>query len=470
MEPPDQTPTDSLAFEITVEPGDADRAERMGHGPLGRLLLVFSGPAIVAMASGAAHNVIDAAFVGRLGAVPLAAVTAAFPPMLLIMAVATGTGVGAASVVGRALGAGDREGARRTAGNVLVLVALWGALTPLLMLPLLDPLLRLCGASDEVLPQARSYLGILAASAVVTFFIVSVNHVIRAEGRTLLPMVAQVSSSVVNIALDPVFIFALGLGVRGAAWATVIARCVGLAIQAWFLLSRRSLLRPRPRHLVPDAGRWWAIYRVGAASIVRSAVQAGIMGLVNGIAASFGDLALAAVGIVMRLTSFVMMPVFGLTQGYLPLVSFNFGAGNLARVRRVTLLAAGWGLAATSLASAAFIGLPGLLVLPFAPDAELAALAARSLRLFSLGMAPAGAMILFSAFFQGIGRGLPALVLSSSRQLLFLLPALLILPRFLALDGLFLSQPVADILSLVLSVAWITYQFRRMGMPILRSG
>lgn len=440
----------------------------MGTGPLGRLLWVFSGPAIIAMASGALYNVVDAAFVGQLGPDPLAAITVVFPAMMMIMAVAAGTGVGAASLISRSLGAGQRGRARLTSGNTILLVLLWGGLTPLLMIPLLDPILRLCGASDAVLPLARSYLVILVATSAVTYFAVAINHVIRAEGNAMLPMTAMIVSSALNIALDPIFIFTLGMGVRGAAWATVAGRAVGMVIQAWYLLSRRTMLRPAVGDLRPDLGLWLEIYRVGLATLVRNGVQALILAVTTRIAAGFGDLVVAALGIVLRLQMFVMMPCFGLTQGFLPLVGYNYGAGKMDRVRSVTLQAAGWATLVTTVACAVFVGFPEVMVRPFAPDPELAALSARALRFISLGLAPAGGVILFGAFFQGIGRGLPALVLSSSRQLLFFLPALLILPRLLDLDGLFLSQPVADFLSLFLAVAWISYQFRQLGIPIFR--
>ena len=439
----------------------------MGTEPLGKLLLRFSGPAILAMASGALYNVVDAIFLGQLGPRPLAAVTVAFPVMVAIMAVATGTGVGAASAIARLLGAGERAAARRASGNTVLLVILWGVATPALILPLLDPVLRLCGASDDVLPLAHSYMSILASTAFLTFFAVAVNHTIRAEGNAVLPMVAMVTASLVNIALDPIFIFGLDLGVRGAAWATVAGRAVGTVIQVWYLLSPRCQLRPRMRDFAPDLAAWWEIYRTGFASAVRSLVSAAIFAIMNTIAATYGDLAVAAVGIVLRLTTFVMMPCFGLAQGYLPLVGYNHGAGHLRRVRRVTLIAAGWAAALTTTAAGLFVLAPGFFVQWFAPDPELHALATRALRLFCLGLAPAGASVLFSAFFQGIGRGFPALVLTVARQLVFFLPALLILPRLLGLDGVFFSQPVSDLLAFVITAIWVAVQLRALGVPVL---
>lgn len=438
----------------------------MGTEPLPKLLLAFSGPAMVAMASGALYNVVDAIFVGRLGSDALAAVTVAFPAMMIVFALATGVGIGGASAIARALGADDRGRARRVCGNTILMVIFWGILTPLAAIPLADPILRLCGASDDVLQLSRPYLRILMATSCVTYFIVVINNVIRAEGNAMLPMAAQVTSSVINIVLNPLFIFTLGMGIEGAAWATVVARSIGLLIQLIYLLSPRTHIRPRWRHMAPDVGIWIETYRVGFASIARNGIQAGIIAFATSIAAGFGDLAVAAIGIVFRLQMFVMMPCFGLTQGFLPLVGFNFGAGKMDRVRRVTILAASWATAVTTVAFVLFVGIPHILVRPFAPDPELAELAARALRLVSLGLAPAGGVVLFSAFFQGIGRGFPALVLSSSRQLLFFVPALLVLPRIMDLDGLFLAQPFADLLSLALSVAWITYQFRQLGIPL----
>ncbi len=460
--------------EIAPEPlssQGSDRSARMGTEPLGKLLLAFSGPAILAMLSAALYNVADAFFMGKLGGDAIAGVTVAFPAMVGIMAFAGGTGVGLASAISRSLGAGDREGARKLSGNGLLLVVVWGALTPAISFPLMDLILRASGASETVLPLGRDYFEVLAASAVITFFVVVVNHVIRAEGNAVLPMVSMISSALINIALDPLFIFTFDMGIRGAAWATVLSRLIGAVILGGYLLSGRSSLRPAFGHLVPDLRAWWEIYRTGAATVFRSAVQAGIFALINVVAAGFGDLAVAAVGIILRLTSFVMMPVFGLTQGYLPIAGFNFGAGQLDRVRKVTLLAAGWATALTAVASGLFVAFPRFFAAPFAPgDPALEELATRSLQLFCLALAPAGASVLLSTFFQAIGRGLPALILSFARQLGFILPLVLILPRFLGLDGLFLAQPLSDVAAFVITVVWALVQFRQLGIPVLRRG
>ncbi len=461
--------TDSSEIVPEAAPPVIDeRSARMGTEPLGKLLLAFSGPAILAMASAALYNVVDAYFVGKLGGDAIAGVTVAFPAMVGIMAFAGGTGVGLASAISRTLGAGDREGARKLSGNGLVLILLWGLVVPALSFPMMDGILRVSGASAVVLPLGREYFAVLAASAVITFFVVVVNHVIRAEGNAVLPMVAMVSASLINIALDPLFIFTFDMGIRGAAWATVLSRVIGGVIQGVYLFSHRSSLRPAFRHLVPDLRAWWEIYRTGAATVFRNGVQAGLFALINVVAAGFGDLAVAAVGIILRLTSFVMMPVFGLTQGYLPIAGFNFGAEQLGRVRRVTLMAAGWATALTTVASGLFVMFPRVFAAPFAPgDPALEELATRSLQLFCLALAPAGASVLLSAFFQAIGRGMPALVLSFARQLGFILPGVLILPRFLGLDGLFLAQPLSDVAAFAITVAWALVQFRQLGIPVL---
>ena len=460
MEPPAET-----SLEMPPSPR-RDRSAAMGTDPLGSLLLRFSGPAIVAMASGALYNVVDAIFLGHVGSRELAAVTVAFPVMVAIMAVSSGTGVGAASYVARVLGSGDEGQARQTAGNTVLLCLVWGVLTPVVLLPLLGPILKMCGASADVLPLAQGYTTILVSTAGITFFIVSINAVIRSEGNAWLPMVAMLVASLLNIALDPIFIFVLDMGVEGAAWATVVSRFVGMTIQLGYLLSRHSTLRPQLRHLLPRPAIWLEIYRTGLASSARSLVAAAIFAVMNSLASGYGDLAVAAVGIVLRLTTFVMMPCFGLTQGYLPLVGYNFGAGDLARVRRVTLLAAGWSAALTTTAAGLFVAFPAWFVRPFAPDPELAALAAHALRLFCPGLAVAGASVLLSAFFQGIGRGFPALALTLARQAVIFLPALMILPRFYDLDGVFLAQPLSDVSSFFITVVWVAVEFRRLGIPL----
>ena len=453
---------------------DIRRSAAMGRGPIERLLLRFSGPAIVSMVVGASYNIVDAIFVGRLGSEALAALAIAFPVTLIFMAIAQGTGAGAASVISRRLGAGDHEGASRVASVSITLSVLTGVLITVIFLPNLDPLLRLFRASGPVLPLARTYVSVLVAFQLLNPLLMVTGNIIRAEGRPMLSSAGMIISAVVNIALDPVLIFGLGpipaMGISGAATATVIGRGVGaLVFAAWFASGRTSY-RFRPGYFTPKLRILIEIYRVGLASMARMSAQAIVMALANGVAASFGVVPLAVLGVVLRSARFVFMICMGLGQGALPLIGYNFGAKQNERVGEIVIKTGLTGFAWGLLCWLIFMLFPTQVMSLFSNDPELLREGAHALRIFVLLFFGVGLQVIATFFFQGIGKGLPSLVLACARQIIFLVPALLILPRIFGLIGLWVSFPVADALSIVLTLSWTAIEFRRLGIPFrLRS-
>ena len=283
----------------------------------------------MSMVVAGSYNIVDAIFVGRLGSEALAALVVAFPLMMLFMGISMGTGVGAASLISRRLGAGDHEGANRVAGITITLTILVGALMTGICLPNLEALLRLLGASGSVLSLAKGYMSILATFAVVNSFALIMGTIIRAEGNPILSGTTMIISVVINIILDPILIFGWGpisaMGVAGAATATVIGRGVGGLIFLVYFISGRTSYRFRPGYFLPKLRILVEIYRVGMASIVRMTAGSLVMGLNNRIAASFGVIPLAVVGVVVRFARFTFMPTMGLGQGMMPLVGYNLG-------------------------------------------------------------------------------------------------------------------------------------------------
>lgn len=443
-------------------------SEVMGRESIGRLLLRFSGPSIISMLVGASYNVVDAIFVGRLGSEALAALAIAFPIMLIFMAIGQGTGVGAASLISRRLGAGDPEGANKVAGVAIALSLLIGALITIICLPILDPLLRLFRASGPVLPLAKSYVSVLVTFQFLNPFLMVLGNIIRAEGRPILSSAGMIVSAIINIALDPILIFGLGpvpaMGVSGAATATVIGRGIGGLVFIAYLISGRTSYQFRPGYFLPRLKIMIEIYRVGVASMVRMSAQAIVMALANGVAASFGVVPLAVLGVVLRSARFVFMVCMGLGQGMLPLVGYNFGAKQKQRVGEIViktgLASFVWG----ALCWLVFMLFPSQVMSLFGTDPEFLHEATQALRIFVLLFFAVGIQIVTTFFFQGIGKGLPSLVLACARQVIFLVPALLILPRIFGLIGLWVAFPVADGLSIVLTLFWTSIEFRRQGI------
>ena len=446
----------------------------MGEKPVGRLLLTFSLPALVAMVVNATYNLVDTAFVGRLGHEAIAALTLVWPVQLVEMSLALGVGIGANSLIARELGAGNPQEANHAGAQAALLGFVSGAVMMVLTLTFTDPLLRLLGAGPETLPLARDYLRMLMWFAPVVFLPMVANNLIRAEGNPNLSMAIMVVSALVNVVLDPLMIFGIGpfprMGVAGAALATVVARLVGVVLYVMYFLSRQSGYRFRPRHFVPWPRVWARIYVVGGPSTIFTLAGSVVTAIANNVAAGFGSMALAAYGVVFRLSAFGFMPCNGISQGVLPLAAYNYGAKKLARVREVVGKGALAAAAITSVLALAFIAFPRPFVGLFSREPGFVALAAEGLRISAYAFAPVGALVVFSAFFQGIGRALPAMFLSLTRQMIFYLPALLVLSRLVGLTGFWVAIPVADGLSTIASVIWTTAAFRRLGVPLFRRG
>jgi len=445
------------------------RSAVMGRDPIWRLLIKFSGPAIISMMVSSSYNIVDAIFVGRLGPEALAALSVAFPIMMTFMAIGVGTGMGAASLIARRLGAGREGEANNVAGVTITLSILIGGLITAIFLPNLQAMLRLFGANGQVLTLATSYLSVLISFAVVAFFPIAVSTIVRAEGNPILASAVMIVSALTNIALDPIFIFGWGpvpaMGVAGAATATAIARGVGMVVLIIYFVSGKTSYRFRWKYFIPKLKILAEIYRIGLASIVRHVAGAAILVLANNIAASFGVVPLAVVGILFRSGSFAFMPSMGIGQGVLPLVGYNFGAGKKERIGEVVIKALivnlAWGL---------FCWLIALLLAQqvmsiFNTDPQFLAEGTRALRIFSLAFFMIGIQIVISFFFQGIGRGLASLIIASARQIIFLLPAMLILPSAFGLTGLWAAFPASDALAIILTLIWLGIEFRRMGIP-----
>lgn len=440
----------------------------MGQAPIWGLLVRFSGPAIMSMVVTASYTLVDAIFVGRLGPEALGALAVVFPLQLIFMAVSMGTGVGAASLISRRLGAGERQVADRTAGAAITMAVLIGAIVTAIYLPNLEGLLRLFGASDPVLPLAKRYLAILATFAVLHSSSMVIGNIVRAEGNPLLSGAAMIASALTNIALDPVLIFGLGpiprMGIAGAATATVVGQSVGALIFLVYFVLRRSSYQLRPGYFLPNLKILAEIYRVGVASIVRMGAMAIVMALANTVAASFGVVPLAVLGVIFRSARFAFMPTMGLGQGILPLVGFNFGAKQKDRVGEVMikagLAAFTWGLMCWII----FMLFPAQIMSAFNTNPQFLDEGTLALRIFVMLFFAVQLQMVVSFFFQGIGKGIPSLVLASARQIIFLIPGILILPRVFGLTGLWVAFPVADALSILLTLIWARIEFRRQGI------
>ncbi|MBN2379422.1 MATE family efflux transporter [candidate division WOR-3 bacterium] len=442
------------------------RSEQMGTQPIGKLLLQFSLPGVIAMLVNATYNIVDTIFVGGLGHEAIAALTVVFPIQMIIVAVGSGTGIGASSLISRRLGAGFKGEANQVVGQTLGISLILGFCVALLGWGFGKPLLRVMGASDLIINDSFAYLSIIASGAVFTFTNMTGNNLVRAEGNPILPMISMISGAVINIGLDPVFIYTLGLGVRGAAIATVLAQVIVSIIILTYLYRGKTEFKVKLRHYVPKFKEWGEIYRVGGPHMLMSLVGSVSMAFVIRVASPFGENVVAAYGILFRVFQFGFLPCIGIATGALPLIGYNYGARNYLRVRgtvRRTLLVST--AITTGVALIALI-FPRAVVSVFNRDPEFLPLAAHAMRIAFIGFPFVGAQIAFGNFFQGTGKGLPSAIIGMSRQLLLLVPAVYIFARLFGQEGLWFAIPLSDILAFVFAAVWVMIAMYKMGIGL----
>lgn len=444
--------------------GNAGR-EELGSAPIGRLLIKLSLPATFAMVINGLYNLVDTIFIGRgVGTHAIGGLALAFPAQMIVMSIGMALGQGAASVVSRALGAGDDKKARRAAGNAFALAALSGVVILVLGRLFLEPLLTLLGAEGVLRGHARDYLSIiLIGSPFIALAMVS-NNLLRAEGKAQVSMTVMIIGAVTNIILDPIFIFAFDMGVAGAAWATVIGQFLAFLYASRFFILKKSLVQVSPRHWVFQSAVIREVVLLGIPAFVRQAGQSVVAILLNNMLGRYGGpIYISAYGVVNRLIMFVFMPLFGTVQGFQPIAGFNYGAGKFDRVRKTLKIALSYASAYMFVGFLFFMLIPRTLAGIFTTDPELIDKAAQTMRFITAAFPLLGLQIMGGTYFMVVGKSLPNLLLNLSRQFLLLIPLLLILPRFLGLTGLLVSFPLADGLATVMTLIWLRAELSHLG-------
>ncbi|WP_456276870.1 MATE family efflux transporter [Bacillus sp. AK128] len=434
------------------------QSERLGKEPIPKLLVKLSVPAMVGMFVMALYNVVDTIFIARsVGTVGVAATSVAFPVQLIIMAVAGAVGIGGASVISRLLGAQKSEEANEVFGNVVGLVLIVSLIGALLGISLLEPVLLLFGANEEILPYASDYLGIILYGTIFFAFAFTMNNIIRSEGNAKMAMSTMMISAGLNIALTPIFIFALGWGIKGAATATVISQAVTVVYLVIYFLRGKSSLTFKFKYLRPNLSLIKQILAIGSSAFTRQ-VSGSIMFIIaNHMLIQYGGvLGVAVFGIVHRIIMFTLMPMFGIVQGILPIVGYNYGAKQPKRVSETIMLAMKSATALAILTCIVIMIFPKQILLIFTNDPAALEMGVVALRImFSLAIL-IGVQMVTGGVFQALGKARAALVLSMSRQVLFMIPLLLTLPLMFGVTGVWLAFPVADILSFALAIWYIS--------------
>jgi putative MATE family efflux protein len=432
---------------------------------IGKLLVRLSVPATVAMLVMALYNVVDTIFVGRgVGTEAIGGLTIAFPFQMIVMAFAGMIGFGTASVVSRNLGSGNRNRACTAAGNAFAVSVGFGLLATTFGYILLNPILRLFGATPVLIGYAREYLSVVLAGSVFITFAMATNNIVRAEGRAAVAMLTMILGAVANMILDPIFIFGLNLGIRGAALATVIAQFLSFCFLIFFYLSGRSSLKIRLVHLKPVGGVLREIFTLGVPAFIRQGGMGLVLILVNNLLGRYGgDIYISVFGVIFRILHFVLMPLMGVVQGFQPITGYNYGAGKIERVKHGVRLAL---LVSSALAALGFLVLsllPGPILRLFSTDLNLLRAGTPVLRLVVLIVPFIGIQMIGASYFQAVGKARPAFFLGLSRQFIFLIPLMLVLPLAFGFWGVFAAFPAADFLSTLVTGLWLWKDVRNLG-------
>jgi putative MATE family efflux protein len=449
-----------------------DYTERLGTAPLGKLLVALSLPGIASTVSTSLYNIVDTFWVARLGHEAIAALTIVFPYQILFYAIGGGTGIGISALVSRRFGENNPDAANRVAGQIFCLSAFWGLLFLAASAFFSESILRTIGATPDIMEYSRQYLVITSCGAPLIILAMLTGSLIRGSGDAVKPMIIMIASTVVNIVLDPLMIMGIGpfpeMGVRGAAWATVIAQLCGVLLGLYYFFSHRTAFHIKAAHLKPDAGILRAIYRVGAPSAILQVTESLAFMLFNTVVSSFGSISIAAVGLMMRVSDFAFMPILGVSHGLLPIVGFCFGAQYFKRLWRAVKLSSA-GITALLVVITALIEIfTPQIISVFTKDAELISVAVTAMRIMMSTMVFVGLNIMFITAFQGLSKGKTALVLSLVRQFIIFVPLLYLFRFLFGLTGVWVSGPVSDFMGLIISLIFIFREYKKESVKASR--
>ncbi|WP_270413160.1 MATE family efflux transporter [Ligilactobacillus ruminis] len=427
--------------------------EKLGTAPLGRLMLSLALPTVLAQLINVLYNVVDRIYIGHMqgdGNLALTGVGVTLPIITLIAAFSAFAGAGGAPLAAIELGKKDERKASLIMGNSAWLLVFFSIVLTIGFLIFKVPILYAFGASSKTIAYANEYITIYLLGTIFVQLALGLNAFISGQGAAKAAMLSVLIGAVINIVLDPIFIFALHLGVRGAALATVISQFVSAVWVVSFLKSKRSVLHLR---LVrPDKSLILKIAALGIAPFVMQSTESLVTITFNtGLQRYGGDLYVGSMSILMSIMQLIVIPVNGITQGVQPIVSYNYGAGNRLRVKETVIRLVSVCLLGTLILAGVAIFCPGIYASMFTNDAELVALTCRIMPIFFLGIAIFGIQAACQSTFLALGQAKISLFIATLRKIILLIPLALILPKFLGVKGIYIAEPVSDVISVIVT-------------------
>ena len=435
----------------------------LGTEKISKLLMQYAVPAIIAMIASSLYNMVDSIFIGQgVGALAISGLAITFPLMNLSAAFGAMIGIGASTLISVKMGQHDYSTAQHILGNVVVLNLVLGSLFGLVAILFLDPILYFFGASEATIPYARDYMIIILAGNVITHSYLGLNAVLRSAGHPREAMNATILTVIVNAILDPLFIYTLDMGIQGAAIATVLAQILSMGWQVKILHNKNEIIHFKSGIYKLQKNIVKGILSIGLSPFLMNACACLVVILVNrGLGHYGGDLAIGAYGIINRIAFLFIMVVFGLNQGMQPIAGYNYGAQQYDRVLKALRYTI---YGATIITTTGFlIGelLPEFCVRAFTRDEELIQIAVRGMRIAFVCFPFIGFQMATTNFFLSIGNAQKSTFLSLTRQLLFLVPLLIILPRFLGLDGIWYAMPISDLVASLVAAALLAKEYKK---------
>lgn len=447
----------------------------LGKDSIFKLLIKFSIPAIIGMVVNMLYNVVDRMYIGNIpdiGGLAITGVGITMPVTQIITALGMLLGIGTSASISLTFGKGNRDDAEKYLGNgflgiivVSLLVALFGTMFA-------KQILNLFGASESTLPYALDYIRPLMIGTICNLVAFGLNNSIRSDGNPKTSMYTMILGAAINIILDPIFIFGLNLGIKGAAYATIISQfCALCLVVRYFTVSKKSTIKLSLSNMKFNPRIMKGILAIGMAPFAMQVASSIVSVIANkSLMAYGGDLAIGAMAIITSVCSIFIMPIYGLNQGTQPIIGFNYGAKNYARVKKTYMYSL---IGSTIILILSFIFIqifPEIAVGIFNKDPELTEITVSGMRIFLLSMPIIGVQMTASNYYQAVGKPTKAMIIGLTRQVIFLIPCFIILPKFLGLNGVWLAGPLADTLAVLVSIVVLILEMKSLkNSPTLYS-
>ena len=446
------------------------KMELLGSASIPSALLAMGIPAMIGMLVNAFYNLVDAYFVSGLGEIQMGAISVVYPLGQVIVGLGLLFGNGAASYISRLLGRGDKENADKVASTALYSSISAGAVIIIISMMSLPSILKLLGATDSILPSAATYAGIYIVSCIFNIFNVTMNNIVTSEGAAKTTMRALLMGAILNIALDPLFIYIFDLGIAGAAMATAISQVVSTCVYLIYILRKKSVFHFRIKDCTYTRKILSEILKIGIPTLVFQILTSVSISLINHAAGDYGDSAIAGMGVVTRLISMGSLSVFGFIKGFQPIAGYSYGAKKFDRLREAIKISLLWSTVFCVIFGLVLALFPVAIVSQFTPrghiasdvlgtvsqgpkgDAETIRIGATSLRANGISIMLFGFYTVYSSLFLALGKGKEGFLLGACRQGICFIPIILLLPMFWGLNGILYAQPIADVLSATITV------------------